>query len=102
MAEANGANMSDRLATSGPLKKAARAAGSAKPRRREAWNRWSAGFVVRDVRGVPELLVPGQEDLGPQFPQHARAGERASELVDVLAESAGADSVPSPQVEHGS
>src|SRR5215207_4992686 len=54
--------------------------------------------VVRDVRGVPELLVPGQEGLGSQFPQHAGAYEGWRELlVDELPKGAGTDAISPPE-----
>src|SRR5436309_9820003 len=54
--------------------------------------------VVRDVRGVPELLDPGQEGLGSQFPQHAGACEDGPELlVDEPPEVAGTDAILPPE-----
>ena len=58
--------------------------------------------VVGDVRGVPELLVPGQERLGSQLGQHARVREGGHELVgEELPERAGADAFSSPEVDQG-
>ena len=61
------------------------------------------GVVVGDVRGVPELLVPGHEHLGPEFLQHAGARERgtSSSLMN-FRNGAGADAVSSPEVDQGS
>src|SRR3954447_1120957 len=58
--------------------------------------------VVRNVRGVPELLDPGQEHLGSELLQRAGAGESAGEFSDVLPEIAGAYAVPPPQVDQRS
>src|SRR5215218_11309403 len=59
--------------------------------------------VVRDVRGVPEPLAPGQEGLGSQFPQRAGACEGGYELlVDELPEVAGTDAILPPEVDEGS
>src|SRR5207247_10049451 len=54
-------------------------------------------------RGVPELLVPGQEGLGSQCPQHAGAYEGWHELpVDERPEVAGTDAILPPEVDQGS
>src|SRR5207249_9301903 len=61
------------------------------------------GVVVRDVRGVPELLVPGQEALGSQLLQRAGVYEGGHELlVDELPELAGTDAILPPEVDQGS
>src|SRR4051794_16867131 len=53
------------------------------------------GVVVGDVRGVPELLDPGQERLRAQFLQHTGAGECGDELLlDELPETTRAGPVP--------
>ena len=50
--------------------------------------------VVRDVRGVPELLVPGHEGLGAELRQRSRLGETGQERRrDELSEVTGADIV---------
>ena len=59
--------------------------------------------VVRDVRGVPRLLVPGREGLGSQFPQHVGAYEGWHEiLVDEPPEVAGTNAILPPEVDQGS
>ena len=61
------------------------------------------GVVVRDVRRVPELLDPGHEDLGSEFPQHPGACEGGHELVaDELPEGTGPDAIPPAEVDQAS
>ena len=58
------------------------------------------GVVVGDVRGVPELLDPGQERLRAQLLQHSGACQCGSELlVDELPEPTSAGPVPAAQVD---
>src|SRR5437867_10728677 len=102
MAEVSGASLFERLSISGLWKKAARCCASVKPKLR-CVEPLVGRVVVRDVGGVPELLVPGQEGLGSQFSQHAGVCEGGYELlVDELPEVAGTDAVLPPEVDQGS
>src|SRR6266516_2366927 len=60
------------------------------------------GVVVGHVRGVLELLVPGQERLRAQLRQHTGSDECGNEmLADELPELPGADPVSAAQVDEG-
>src|SRR5207249_5245630 len=103
MGEVSGASVFDRLSISRPWKKPARSCASVKPKISDACESLVRRVVVRDVRGVPELLVPGQEGLGSQFPQHAGACEGGHELlVDELPEVASTDAILPPEVDQRS
>src|SRR4051812_33639188 len=58
------------------------------------------GVVVRDVRGIPESLDPGQEDLSSEFPQRARVDESRNKLIrETPAERAAPDAIPPAEVD---
>ena len=81
MAEASGASVFDRLVDLVAVEEGRPRRGVGEAEDERGVEPLVGGVVVRDVRGVPELLVPGQERLGSQFLQHAGAGEGGNELA---------------------